>query len=115
MVLQHKIEPNAWGANGVRGGLPLVATRSIGADEVVVGGETGVLVPIEDSDALGAALADVLADPGMRDAYGAAGRRRYLDRFTAEHMVARTTAASVTCCMPRKLRWPTRCPTAARP
>lgn len=43
------IEPNAWGANGVRGGLPLVATRSIGADEVVVGGETGVLAPIEDS------------------------------------------------------------------
>jgi glycosyltransferase involved in cell wall biosynthesis len=33
------------------------------------------------------ALADVLGDEGRRRAYGAAGRRRFLERFTADHMV----------------------------
>lgn len=73
-------------------GLPVVATHVIGSREVVADGETGILVPPEDSAALGAAIAGLLAGPGVRAAYGAAGRRRYLDRFTAERMAARTEA-----------------------
>lgn len=71
-------------------GLPVVATHVIGSREVVADGETGVLVPPEDSVALGAAIAELLTDAGLRATYGAAGRRRYLDRFTAELMAART-------------------------
>ncbi len=73
-------------------GLPVVATRSIGTDEVVVDGETGTLVPTEDPGALAAALAALLADPDRRATYGAAGRGRYLEHFTVEHMAARTAA-----------------------
>lgn len=73
-------------------GLPVVATRVIGSDEVVLDGVTGTLVPTENSAALGAALAELLADLSRRAAYGAAGRRRYLAEFTADHMAERTAA-----------------------
>ena len=73
-------------------GLPVVATHVIGSREVVADGETGILVPPGDSTALGAALVELLTDPGRRTTYGAAGRRRYLERFTAERMASRTEA-----------------------
>lgn len=73
-------------------GLPVVATWSIGSDEVVADGDTGILVPIEDPAALHEALAALLVDPNRRAEYGAAGRRRYLEHFTVEHMAARTAA-----------------------
>ena len=73
-------------------GLPVVGTDVIGTAEVVVDGETGRLVPPQDPRALGSALADLLADPGLRARYGAAGQRRYLDRFTAKRMAAETFA-----------------------
>ena len=73
-------------------GLPVVATRVIGTEEVVVDAETGRLVVAEDPHALAAALADLLADPGLRTAYGRAGRRRYLEHFTLERMAERTAA-----------------------
>lgn len=71
-------------------GLPVVATRVVGSDEVVLDGTTGILVPTENPAALAAALADLLADPAKRAAYGAAGRRSYLDQFTVERMAERT-------------------------
>ena len=73
-------------------GLPVVATRVIGSEEVVVDGETGTLVPAEDPPALARALAALLADPALRSAYGAAGRRRYLQCHTVEGMARRTRA-----------------------
>lgn len=73
-------------------GIPVVATRVIGSEEVVLDCVTGRLVPAEDSSALGAALADLLADPVKRAAYGAAGRRRYHDEFPVELMAERTAA-----------------------
>jgi glycosyltransferase involved in cell wall biosynthesis len=74
-------------------GRPVVATAAGGIPEAVEDGVTGRLVPPRDPGALAAALADVLGDDARREAYGAAGRRRFLGRFTAEHMVAATLAA----------------------
>jgi glycosyltransferase involved in cell wall biosynthesis len=71
-------------------GLPVVATAAGGIPEAVEDGVTGRVVPPRDPGALAAALADVLADEGRRRAYGAAGRRRFLERFTADHMVDET-------------------------
>lgn len=71
-------------------GLPVVATRVIGSEEVVADGETGLLVPPEDPAALSAALAALLADPGLRARMGQAGRRRYRAHFTRERMAAQT-------------------------
>jgi glycosyltransferase involved in cell wall biosynthesis len=73
-------------------GLPVVATRVIGSEEVVEDGVTGALVRPGDPAALGAAVARLLADPGRRRRQGTAGRRRYEERFTRERMAAGTAA-----------------------
>ncbi|MCW2608616.1 MAG: glycosyl transferase group 1 [Frankiales bacterium] len=64
-------------------GLPVVATRAIGVEEVVDDGVTGLLVPIGDPRALAAALDRLLGDAPLRARLGAAGRDRYLSSFTA--------------------------------
>jgi len=73
-------------------GLPVVATRIIGAEEVVLHEETGLVAPPKNADALAEALRRLLADPDRRAAYGAAGRRRYVHEFTARRMADRTWA-----------------------
>ena len=62
--------------------LPVVATRVIGSEEVVVDGETGALVRPADPAALAGAITALLADPALRRSQGMAGRRRYLQRHT---------------------------------
>lgn len=59
-------------------GLAVVATDVGGTGEIVVDGETGVLVPPGDVDALAQGLRRALAD---RRRLGAAARRRCLERF----------------------------------
>ncbi len=70
--------------------LPVVATRVIGSEEVIIDGETGLLVPARDATALGAALRALLADPALRARLGQLGHRRYLEMFTRQRM-ARST------------------------
>ncbi|MDQ4040195.1 MAG: glycosyltransferase [Actinomycetota bacterium] len=62
-------------------GLPVVASAVGGLPEMVVDGETGVLVPPGDPEALGRALARLVADPQERRRMGAAGRRRVEEHF----------------------------------
>jgi glycosyltransferase involved in cell wall biosynthesis len=61
-------------------GLPVVATREGALPELVVDGETGLLV---DRDRLADPLARLLADPGERARMGRRGRERFLAHFTA--------------------------------
>jgi glycosyltransferase involved in cell wall biosynthesis len=56
--------------------LPVVASRVGGLPELVVDGETGILVPPGDARELGAALGRLTADPELRRRFGAAGRAR---------------------------------------
>lgn len=70
-------------------GRPVVATPVGGTPEVVVEGETGLLVPPRDPDALAAALRRLLADRELRVRMGEAGRQRVAERFTAEAMTRR--------------------------
>jgi glycosyltransferase involved in cell wall biosynthesis len=62
-------------------GLPVVASDVGGVAELVVDGETGLLVPPGDPDRLAAALARVLDDRALRERLGAAGRARARERF----------------------------------
>jgi glycosyltransferase involved in cell wall biosynthesis len=70
-------------------GKPVVATPVGGTAELVVHGETGLLVPPGDADALAAALAELLDDPSAAARMGAAGRARVLAEFSAAAMVER--------------------------
>ena len=70
-------------------GLPVVATRGGALPEVVVDGETGILVERGDGEGLAAAIRKLLADPHLRARMGAAGRRRVQQLFTWDHSVAR--------------------------
>jgi glycosyltransferase involved in cell wall biosynthesis len=62
-------------------GLPVVASDVGGLRELVVEGETGLLVPPADPEALAAALQGLLADRALRRRLGAAGRARAEARF----------------------------------
>jgi len=72
---------------------PVVATAAGGIPEAVEDGVTGRVVPVRDPAALAEALVGVLSDPARAAALGAAGRRRFEERFTAERMVTGTLAA----------------------
>jgi glycosyltransferase involved in cell wall biosynthesis len=71
---------------------PVVATGAGGIPEAVANGVTGRVVPARDPDALGSALVDLLGDAARRAAWGAAGRARFLERFTADRMADATLA-----------------------
>ena len=62
-------------------GLPVVATNVGGVAEAVVDGETGLLVPAADAEALARALERLVADGELRRRLGAAGRARALSLF----------------------------------
>ena len=71
-------------------GRPVVASAVDGLPEVVVHGETGLLVPPDDPAALARAIAVLLDDPLRARALGAAARRRAetvfaWDRYVAAH------------------------------
>jgi glycosyltransferase involved in cell wall biosynthesis len=56
--------------------LPLVATRLSGIPELVVDGETGLLVPSRDAVALADAIEGLLRDPAQGRRLGRRGRER---------------------------------------
>ena len=74
-------------------GVAVVATAVGGIPECVVSGETGLLVPPRDSDALARALIDLLGDSARRRAFGEAGRRRVCEHFSAEKYLSSFEAA----------------------
>jgi len=61
---------------------PVVATRVGGVPEVVVHGETGLLLPPEDVDALASAIGVLVGDRELRQKMGVSARRRVLTEFT---------------------------------
>jgi glycosyltransferase involved in cell wall biosynthesis len=73
-------------------GRPVVASRVGGLAEAVADGETGLLVPPGDDEALAAAIHRLARDPAMRARLGEAGRARVLARFTTAHMADGTLA-----------------------
>lgn len=74
-------------------GCPLVATTG-GALPEVAGrhGESALLVPPGDSDALARTIADALDRPELRAAVGATGRQRVVDHWSWRHTAERTVA-----------------------
>jgi glycogen synthase len=73
-------------------GAAVVASRVGGIPEVVVDGETGILVPQGEPGALAAAVCALCGDPERAARFGAAGRRRVEAAFSWERIAERTLA-----------------------
>ena len=69
-------------------GLPVIATHVGGADELVIDGETGTLVPPSDPLPLANAIDRLVADAALRHSMGAASRARAHEQFSLERMVS---------------------------
>jgi glycosyltransferase involved in cell wall biosynthesis len=63
-------------------GKPVIASRIGGLPEIVADGETGILVPPGDAEALRSAMARLVNDPALAARMGAAGQ----ERVTAFHV-----------------------------
>ena len=66
-------------------GLPVVATRHAGIPEVVLEGQTGLLVEEGDEGGMAQAMARLLMEPDLAACLGDCGRLRIQERFTIEH------------------------------
>lgn len=71
-------------------GRAVVSTRVGGVDEVVADGETGLLVPLGDPEALAEAIVALVTDAPRAHALGVAARQRAQDHFGIDAQVRRT-------------------------
>jgi glycosyltransferase involved in cell wall biosynthesis len=74
---------------GMRAGLPVVASDVGGVKEAIVEGESGFLFPKGDAEALRQKLRPLIQDPALRQRMGQAARLRYEQRFSLEGMLTR--------------------------
>jgi L-malate glycosyltransferase len=71
-------------------GLPIVATASEGASEIVEDGVTGKLVPVDDAESLAKAINDLLDDPLERSRLGRNALLAAQQRFSLTRMATDT-------------------------
>ena len=99
-ALMHAIDvfamPSIWEGFGLvlleamAAGRPIVASRVATIPEVVVDGQTGILVPAGDPLALADGLAALADQPALARQYGEAGRERLRRQFSLAKMVGDT-------------------------
>ncbi len=71
-------------------GLPVIASRAGSFPEIVIDGETGLLVPSESPAALAKAIEELLVDPRRGAAMGRRGQSRAAESFSVGNMVDAT-------------------------
>ncbi len=71
---------------------PLIASDVPGCREIVRHGESGLLVPARDAEALAAALARLAQNPHIREKMGGEARRMVEERFAQPLITAQTVA-----------------------
>ncbi|MDZ7269997.1 MAG: glycosyltransferase family 4 protein [candidate division KSB1 bacterium] len=75
-------------------GVPVISTASDGVLDIVVDGESGLLVPPQDVASLTKAVVRLLTDAELRHRLGRAGRQRVKRLFTVERMAAQVEMLS---------------------
>ncbi|HEY3861427.1 MAG TPA: glycosyltransferase family 4 protein [Verrucomicrobiae bacterium] len=73
-------------------GKPVVAFDSDGANEVCFSGQTGFLIPVGDIQSLAGRLAQLAADPALRERLGRQGQELARANFSVESMVEKIRA-----------------------
>jgi glycosyltransferase involved in cell wall biosynthesis len=69
-------------------GIPVVATRSGGCEEMIQDGVTGSLVPVNNPAMLSQAIIELIETPSKRVLMGLNGSRRFVDHFSYDHYIA---------------------------
>ena len=69
---------------------PVIATRVVGCQDLVTD-ETGILVPARDAKALESAILRLFQNPAECKRMGEAGQKHFLNEFTADRFVNRTS------------------------
>ncbi|HAL31261.1 MAG TPA: hypothetical protein DCP20_11225 [Coriobacteriia bacterium] len=73
-------------------GKPVIATDVGGVSEMVASGETGIIIPPGDADALASAVQE-MGDPLLRETMGRAARERATRLFSIDGMISGTVHA----------------------
>lgn len=71
-------------------GVPVIATSSEGAREIIEADTTGCLIPSSDTGTMANAISALLDDPKTRERLASSALRRVSEQFSLERMVART-------------------------
>jgi colanic acid/amylovoran biosynthesis glycosyltransferase len=103
--VQHSIRAASGDAEGTpvaileagAAGLPVIATRHTGIVDVVVNGETGLLVDEGDVVGMAEAMLRLGKDPSLAAAFGTAARTRISTEFSLERSLTRLTAILAEC------------------
>jgi len=93
VLCQSRIEPlgnvviEAWAH-----GRPVLAARAKGPESLIIDGENGLLVPLDDATALARAMARVVASPDLARSLAEGGRAAHLGQFAEAAVVERWKA-----------------------
>ena len=95
--VQHSLRPTYGDSEGTpvavieacASGLPVVATAHAGIPDVVVDGETGILVEEGDVDGMGECMLRLARDPVFAAQLGRRARQRVCDEFATEKAIGR--------------------------
>jgi glycosyltransferase involved in cell wall biosynthesis len=66
---------------------PVIASNHGGITEIVIHGETGLLISPGDSFALAQAVRQLVDNPALRQQFGESGRDRFHKEFTIDRYV----------------------------
>lgn len=92
LVFPSHLRSEAFGLSLVEAamlGKPMISCEiGTGTSFVNLDGETGIVVPPADPEALADAMKTIAEDPALARRFGANARARYLEHFTASRMVA---------------------------
>ena len=88
-------------AEAMAAGVAVVATDAAGTKDVIRVGQTGLIGPRGDAEALGTLLAEIVGEPGRAVELGAEGRRVAEAELSQERMVDRIASLYAELLMPR--------------
>lgn len=91
IVIHASVDPEPFGIvllEAMAVAKPLIASAAGAPREIVIDGQTGLLVNPGDAEVLAAAVARLLADPLMAQRMAEAGRQRFHDNYTIRHTIA---------------------------
>lgn len=95
VFVQHSLRPSDGDSEGTpvavleasASGLPVISTKHAGIPDVVIDGETGILVEERDVEGMAQAMIRLAKDPQLAAQMGQAGRRRIEEHFSMEKSI----------------------------